>query len=84
MDLVTMDKNELSKAGLQRLFQKGGNNFVLLHKNRKAVAFQSNDNGNVTIVDRQTDVNFTSTGLSLIEDGWKCVGPGLEYSWLVE
>ena len=79
-----MNKDDYSKAGLQRLFQKGVNNFVLLHKNGKAVAFQSDQNGNVNIVDRQTDVSFRSTGLSLLDDGWKCVGPGLEYSWLFE
>lgn len=79
-----MNQDEYLKAGLQRLFQKGANNFVLLHKNGKAVAFQSDQKGSVDIVDRQTDVNFRSTGLSLIDDGWKCVGPGSEYSGLFE
>lgn len=78
-----MNDNYL-KAGLQRLFQKGGNNFLLLHKNGKAVAFQLDQNENVNIVGRQTDISFKSTGLSLLDDGWKCVGPGLEYSWLFE
>jgi hypothetical protein len=79
-----MNKNDYPKAGLQRLFQKGADNFVLLHKNGKAVAFQSNQNGDVNIIDRQTDIDFSSTGLSLLDDGWKCVGPGLQYSWLFE
>ncbi len=81
---VVMNKNNYPKAGLQRLFQKGADNFVLLHKNGKAVAFQSDQNGNVNIVDRQTDINSRLTGLSLLDDGWKCVGPGLQYSWLFE
>ena len=79
-----MNKDDLKNAGLQRLFEKGAGNFVLLHKNGKAIAFQLDRHGAVSIVDRQTDVNFRSTGLSLLEDGWKCVGPGLEYSWLFE
>lgn len=79
-----MNKDDFANAGLQRLFQKGAHNFVLLHKCGKAIAFQLDQNGDVTIVDRQTDVNFRSTGLLLIDDGWKCVGPGLEYSWLFE
>jgi len=79
-----MTEVDFSKAGSQRLFQKGVDNFVLLHKDGMAVAFRSDDNERVNIVDRQTDVSFTSTGLSLINDGWKCVGPGLEYSWLLE
>lgn len=57
-----MNKNDYPKAGLQRLFQKGADNFVLLHKNGKAVAFQSNQNGDVNIIDRQTDIDFSSTG----------------------
>lgn len=79
-----MNKDDLKNAGLQRLFEKGINNFVLLHKNGKAVAFQLDHYGNVSIVDRKTDINFRSTGLSLLEDGWKCIGPGLEYGWLFE
>ncbi len=79
-----MNENDFPKAGLQRLFQKGANNFVLLHKHGKAVAFQSNQNGNVAVIERQTDIDFNSTGLSLLDDGWKCMGPGLEYSWLFE
>ena len=79
-----MDQNEYPKAGLQRLFQKGTDNFVLLHKQGKAVAFQTDQNGNVNILDRQADIDFSPTGLSLLSDGWKCVGPGLEYSGLFE
>ena len=37
--LMLMNKDDYPKAGLQRLFQKGVDNFVLLHKNGKAVAF---------------------------------------------
>ena len=79
-----MNKDDFKNAGVQRLFQKGAHYFVLLHKTEKAIAFQLDQNGDVTIVDRQIDVSFRSTGLLLIDDGWKCVGPGLEYSWLFE
>lgn len=79
-----MNKKDYPKAGLQRLFQKGVDNFVLLHKTGKAVAFQSDQAGNVNIIDRQTNIDFTSTGLSLLDDGWKCIGPGLQYSGLFE
>ncbi len=78
-----MHTENLRNAGLQRLFKKGGNNYVLLHKSGTAVAFRLDSEGDVHIVDRQTEVSFRSTGLALIEDGWKCVGPGLEYSWLL-
>lgn len=36
-----MNTADYPKAGLQRLFQKGADNFVLLHKNGKAVAISS-------------------------------------------
>ena len=52
---LKMATDEYSNAGLQRFFQKGGNNFVLIHKNGKAVSFQLDHSGNVNIVDRQTD-----------------------------
>ena len=54
-------KNNYSKVGLQRLFQKDINNFLLLHKNGKAVAFQLDQNENINIVGRQTDISFKST-----------------------
>lgn len=79
-----MDEDKYPKAGLQRPFQKDANHFVLLHKKGQAVAFQAELNGNVTITERQTDIDFSSTGLSLLDEGWKCIGPGLEYSWLFE
>ena len=79
-----MTQDDYKNAGLQRLFQKGAHHFLLLHKTGKAIAFQLDQNGDVTIVDRQTDVSFRSTGFLLIDDGWKCVGPGLEYSRLIE
>lgn len=79
-----MNKEEVSKTGLQRLFQKDVDHFILLHKDGKAVAFQIDPDGNSNVVDRQTDVNFRETGRSLRDDGWKCVGPGLEWSWLFE
>ena len=79
-----MHTDHLRKAGLQRLFSKGGTHFVLLHKKGVAIAFQLDGDGNVHHVDRQTEVSFTSTGIALIEDGWKCVGPGLEYGWLFD
>ena len=79
-----MNKDDSSKAGDQRIFQKGVNNFLLLHKKGKVIAFQLDENGNANVVDRQNDINFKLTGRALINDGWRCVGPGLEYSWLLK
>ena len=79
-----MTQDDFKNAGLQRLFQKGAYDYVLLHKSGKAIAFQLDRDGKVTIVDRLTGVSFRSTGLLLIGDGWKCVGPGLEYGRFFE
>ena len=79
-----MTQDDHKNAGSQRLFQKGAHHCVLLHKSGRAIAFQLDRNGHVAVEDRLTGVSFKSTGRSLIAEGWKCVGPGLEYSWLFE
>lgn len=81
---MIMNENDYVKSGLQRLFQKGETHFVLMHKNGSVVAFQLDVNGKTLVLDRQTDVDFTATGCSLLDDGWTCVGPGLEYTGLFD
>jgi hypothetical protein len=76
-------KSEMkSKEDSQRLFQKGAHNFVLLNTEGQVVAFPMEDK--IKIINRQSDVDFKSTGNALRADGWQCIGPGLEYSWLFE
>ncbi len=70
--------------GTQRLFQDGTGRRVLLHKAGIAVSFWLDENDTVHIVDRIEGIDFTETGLQLIHDGWKCIGPGMTYAWLLK
>ena len=70
--------------GKQRLFQDGAGRHVLLHKAGIAVSFWLDEDDAVRVVDRIEGIDFTETGLQLIRDGWKCIGPGMAYAWLME
>ncbi|WP_319521865.1 hypothetical protein [uncultured Desulfosarcina sp.] len=70
--------------GRQRLFQDGTGRCVLLHKAGIAVSFSLGEGDAVCVVDRLEGIDFKETGNQLIREGWKCIGPGLEYAWLIE
>jgi len=66
----------------QRLFQHGAERFILLNRKGLCVVFRREADGRITVLDRQCDLDFRASGSALIRDGWRCVGPGLEYAWL--
>lgn len=70
--------------GTQRLFQHINGKYVLLSKAGVAVAFRIDEKDQIQIVERLNDVDFKATGSQLKKEGWKCVGPGMEYAWLLE
>ncbi len=67
----------------QRLFQKG-EHYVLLSKEGKAVQFRLDSKNEVQVEQLLDEVDFKATGDGLRTDGWKCVGPGLEYEELLK
>jgi hypothetical protein len=67
----------------QRLFQKG-QHYVLLNKEGKAVQFRLDSKNDVQVEELLEDVDFKATGDGLRADGWKCVGPGIEYEELLK
>jgi len=77
---VVMMKN---KAGTQRLFRLGREQFVLLTKAGQAVAFEVDHQNRVHIRERLEGVDFKATGTLLKREGWQCVGPGFEYDWVL-
>jgi hypothetical protein len=68
----------------QRLFQHSSGHLILLTKDGEAVHFQVDGRGQVRILRKLHDVDFQATGDGLRADGWRCTGPGIEYSWVLE
>jgi hypothetical protein len=77
---------ETGKAnpGTQRLFQHPNGGYVLLSKFGQAVSFWFDPKEQLQVKERFEDVDFKATGSQLKQEGWRCVGPGLEFSWLLE
>ena len=76
---ITMD----SRLSRQRVFQRGDDQFILLTKDGQAVFFEMNERDGVVIRGSLEDVDFKATGTMLRKEGWRCVGPGLEYEWVL-
>ena len=70
--------------GTQRLFQHINGRHILLSKAGIAVFFQIDEKDQVHIAKWLENVDFKATGAQLIKDGWRCIGPGMEYSRLLE
>lgn len=68
----------------QRLFAHASGHFILLTKDGAAVQFHVDGQNRVRIVRKLEGVDFKSTGDGLKADGWRCVGPGEEYSWVLD
>jgi hypothetical protein len=69
--------------GMQRLFRNERNQYILLHKAGIAVSFWIGEGGVIRVGERLAGVEFKATGSRLKKEGWKCVGPGMNYSWLL-
>ena len=67
-----------------RLFQKNEQDFVLLCKDGRAVQFRIVPGEGYHVVRRLEGVDFKATGDGLRQEGWNCVGPGLEYTDLLQ
>ena len=70
--------------GTQRLFQHINGRHILLSKAGIAVSFRIDEKDQVHIAKRLENVDFKATGAQLKKEGWKCVGPGMEYALLLE
>jgi hypothetical protein len=79
-----MKHSTVISPGHQRLFQDGTGRCVLLHKTGIAVSFWLDENDTVRLVDRMEGIDFKETGNQLIREGWKCIGPGMDYAGLWE
>jgi len=79
-----MKKFVETSPGHQRLFQDKSGRCVLLHKTSVAVSFWLDEDGAVHVVDRIEGIDFKETGSQLIREGWRCIGPGMDYAGLIE
>jgi len=70
--------------GHQRLFQDSAGRCVLLHKAGIAVSFWLDSDNTVHVVEKIEGIDFKETGTQLKREGWKCIGPGMAYAWLIE
>ncbi len=68
----------------QRLFSHPGGSFILLTKDGAAVQFQVDGQRRVRILRKLEDVDFKATGDGLLAEGWRCAGPGTEYTWVLK
>ena len=69
-----------SKLSTQRLFECVGGNYILLTKQGQAVFFQIDEQNRAEIRETLENVDFQATGAMLKKEGWRCVGPGIEYN----
>jgi hypothetical protein len=79
-----MMKTNMGHPGKQRLFRHANGGAILLEKSGRAVSFWTDEKGKVYVAKRLDGVDFRATGTQLKKDGWQCVGPGLEFSYLLE
>lgn len=72
------------KLGTQRVFQHPGGHYILLTKAGKAVSFWIDEQGEIHVSQELENVDFKATGTQLKKEGWKCIGPGLEFDHLLD
>jgi hypothetical protein len=79
-----MKKETIEKMGSQRVFQHADGGYILLTKGGKAVSFRIDEQDAVHVLEELEGVDFKATGSQLKKEGWKCIGPGIEFNRLLE
>ena len=76
--------SKIEKLGTQRVFQHADGRYILLTKGGKAISFWIDEQDAIHVLERLEGVDFKATGTQLKKEGWKCIGPGLEFHRLLE
>ena len=79
---MTEDKEHKLKN--QRVFQHESGRYILLTKAGKAVSFWLDERDRAHVLDELEGVDFKATGTQLKKEGWRCIGPGVEFERLLE
>ena len=79
-----MTKNNENKLKNQRVFQHTSGSYILLTKAGKVVSFWVDEGNRVHVLEELEGVDFKATGTQLKKEGWRCIGPGVEFERLLE
>ncbi len=79
---MTISKKE--KLGTQRVFQHADGHYIQLTKAGKAVSFWIDEQDAIHVLEKLEGVDFKATGTQLKREGWKCIGPGIEFDRLLD
>ena len=77
-----MTKENKDKLKNQRVFQHTSGRYILLTKAGKAVSFRVDGRDRIHVLEELEGVDFKATGTQLKKEGWRCIGPGLEFDTL--
>ncbi len=77
-----MTKENKDKLKNQRVFQHTSGRYILLTKAGKAVSFRVDEQDRIHVLEELEGVDFKATGTQLKKEGWRCIGPGIEFDML--
>jgi len=78
-----MTEENKDKLKNQRVFQHSSGRYILLTKAGKAVSFWVDERERAHVLKELEGVDFKATGTQLKKEGWRCIGPGLEFERLL-
>jgi len=78
-----MTKENKDKLKNQRVFQHTSGRYILLTKAGKAVSFRVDERYGIHVLEELEGVDFKATGTQLKKEGWRCIGPGIEFDALL-
>ncbi|MEA3280787.1 MAG: hypothetical protein U9Q38_09350 [Thermodesulfobacteriota bacterium] len=79
-----MTKENKDKLKNQRVFQHTSGRYILLTKAGKAVSFRVDEGDRIHVLEELEGVDFRATGTQLKKEGWRCIGPGIEFDALLK
>lgn len=79
-----MTKENKDKLKNQRVFQHTSGRYILLTKAGKAVSFRVDERDRIHVLEELEGVDFKATGTQLKKEGWRCIGPGVEFERLLD
>ncbi len=77
-----MTKDNENKLKNQRVFQNASGRHILLTKAGRAVSFRIDEQDKLHVLEEVEGVDFNATGTQLKKEGWRCIGPGIEFNRL--